>query len=342
MEETLNIIKYGTKRSLAVIDELGRGTTTFDGIAIAHAILNYIMKTLDDYKLKIYTAKSQADKAIHSLKGILLGINLDGEINEAEVNELHQWAIAHNDLIHRNPFNEFMTIIEETVSERIPAKETVEDLFWLTQKYEYDSYYFNAVTTDLQTLHGLCHGILADGEITEQEVFNLHKWLQENEHLNTYYPYDEIRSLILSIVSDRKVDEEEKLVLKAYFNQFIKLQDQAINAQIQKETEEVNISGLCTSEPEVIFSGRTFCITGVLKIGTREELHAAITRLGGIPTESVTRKTDYLIVGDNGNPAWAFSCYGRKVEKAVSMRKEGHTIVLIHEFDFADIIADLN
>lgn len=299
------------------------------------------MTHLDEQTLKIYTAKSQADKAISSLKGILLGINLDGNVNEKEITELHQWVVAHNELITRNPFNEFMNIIEQTISNKIPPKETIEDLYWLCQKYESDHYYYKAVTSDLQILQGLCHGILADGDIEDKEIFDLHNWLQENEHLSTYYPYDEIRSLVLSIVSDRKVDEEEKLVLKAYFSQFVNLKDESTNEQIIKETADVNISGLCTSDPNVTFEGKTFCITGVLKRGNREDLQKEIIKLGGIPTETVTRKTDYLIVGDNGNPAWAFSCYGRKVEKAIGMRKEGHSIMLIHEFDFADIVDDL-
>lgn len=299
------------------------------------------MSTLDQQTLLIYTTKARADKAIGSLKGILQGINLDNEVNEKEINELHQWVVEHNDIIHRNPFNEFMNIIENTISGDIPHSETIEDLFWLCQKYEGDNYYYNGITTELQTLQGLCHGILSDGVINETEVFNLHKWLEESEHLNTYYPYDEIRSLVLSIVSDNKVDEEEKIVLKAYLNQFVNLNDKETREQINRETSEVNISAHCTSEPDVTFKEKTFCITGVLKRGNREQLQNDIRRLGGIPTESVTRKTDYLIVGDNGNPAWAFACYGRKVEKAVNLRKEGHTIMLIHEFDFADIVDDL-
>jgi NAD-dependent DNA ligase len=299
------------------------------------------MSKIDEQTLKIYTAKAQADKAISSLKGILLGINLDNDVNEKEINELHKWVISHDNLIQKNPFNEFMTIIEKTISNKIPPKETIQDLYWLCQKYESSNYYYNAVTTDLQTLQGLCHGILSDGTINEKEVFDLHKWLEENEHLNTYYPYDEIRSLVLSIVSDHKVDDDEKIVLKAYFNQFVKLHDQETLEQIEGETFGVNIAGLCTSEPNVTFKGKTFCITGVLKRGNRETLQNNIIKLGGIPTDNINKKTDYLIVGDNGNPAWAFSCYGRKVEKALSMRKEGHTIMLIHEFDFADIVDDL-
>lgn len=98
----------------------------------------------------------------------------------------------------------------------------------------------------------------------------------------------------------------------------MQIQENEIRQKVQNETIDVNISGLCTSEPEVVFDGKTFCITGILQRGNRENLHRDILRLGGIPTGSLTKKSDYLIVGNNGNTAWAFSCYGRKVEKAIN------------------------
>jgi hypothetical protein len=297
---------------------------------------------MDQATLNIVTARSQADKAINSLKGILLGINMDGIVDSNEIKELKEWAKKNQDLIKRNPFNEFMHIIEQTLENGVPVKETIEDLFWLCQKYENDNYYYNAVTTDLQTLQGLCHGIIANGIIKDEEIIGLNAWLYENEHLNTFYPYDEIRSLLLSILSDGKIEEEEKIVLLAYFNQFVSLNNAEVKDKIKELTKDVTISGLCTSEPDVIFDSKTFCVTGILQRGNRDALKETITALGGIPTDSITKKTDYLIVGDNGNPAWAFSCYGRKVEKALQMRKEGHTIVMIHEFDFFDIIDDFN
>ena len=273
------------------------------------------MKDIDTLTLNIYTSKSRADKAISSLKGLLIGINLDGEVNQAEINELKLWANNHNELIERNPFKEFMQVIDDTIANKIPAKESIEDLYWLCQKYENDNYYYDTVTSDLQILQGICHGILADGEINDREIYDLQQWLNENEHLNTYYPYDEIRSLIVSILSDKKIDEEEKIILMAYFKQFVNVQNHEIKNMIEKKTLDVNIAGHCTSEPDVSFANKTFCITGVLKRGNREALHRDIIKLGGFPTDSLTKKTDYLIVGDNGNPAWAFSCYGRKLKK---------------------------
>ena len=46
MEETKNVLKYGTFKSLAILDELVRGTTTFDGYSLAHSVLNYLINKI--------------------------------------------------------------------------------------------------------------------------------------------------------------------------------------------------------------------------------------------------------------------------------------------------------
>lgn len=42
IREALQVLLFGTRRSLAVIDELGRGTSTYDGIAFSTAYLEYL------------------------------------------------------------------------------------------------------------------------------------------------------------------------------------------------------------------------------------------------------------------------------------------------------------
>ncbi len=53
LSETSDILKQATPRSLVVLDELGRGTSTHDGVAIAEAVLDYMLRDLGSLTLFI-------------------------------------------------------------------------------------------------------------------------------------------------------------------------------------------------------------------------------------------------------------------------------------------------
>lgn len=299
------------------------------------------MKKLDDHSYRIFTGKSEAHKAFNSLKGIIEGIAIDTKVNQKEIDELEWWCDNHEFLAKRNPFNDLITNIQVIISDNVVTEEEIKDMRWLCDKFEDGFEYYDEFTSDLQVLQGICHGILADGIIEDKEVSELENWLSENQHLATYYPYDEITSLITEVLSDGKIDESERTLLKRYFNEFVNLSDIELQEKINEEVKDVRIGGICSKVSDIRFIDHQFCFTGTSARSSRSKIAKLIEEYGGKYVNSVSRKTNYLIVGDDGNPCWAFACYGRKVEKAINLRKEGAQILIVHENDFWREIDDV-
>lgn len=298
------------------------------------------MKKDEDSNYRQFTGKSEAHKAFNSLRGIIDGISLDTKINQKEIDELDKWCNKHEFLAKKNPFNDLITNVQVIISDNIITEEEVEDMKWLCNKFEDGFDFYDKFTSDLQRLQGICHGILADGVVKDDEVIALNDWLNAHNHLSTYYPYDEITSLITEVLEDGIVDKEEKKLLKKYFNEFVNLNDAELQEQINNDVKDVRIGGICAIAPEIKFIDNQFCFTGTSERSSRSEIAKTIEEYGGKYVNSVSKKTNYLIVGDDGNPCWAYACYGRKVEKAIKLRKEGEQIIIVHENDFWDEIED--
>ena len=296
------------------------------------------MSNYEDFEFRRFTGKSECDKALNTLNGILLGLEFDHVINDLELKELVNWSSKHNELIARNPFNEFEKRIQEAVIDASSRHDMVLDLMWLCNKFQEYYIYYNPVTMDLQILQGIFHGIIADGVIEDKEITALSKWIDDHEHLSSYYPYDELQCVIKSVLSDGIIDDGERKRLLAYFNEFTSITNPEIAEKIRIEIADVKISAICCVDPMIEMDGKSFCMTGKSKIGSKSEIQTMINDYGGKYHENVVSNTDYLVVGSDGNPAWAFSCYGRKVENAIKLQKDKknpRNIMIINESDFA-------
>lgn len=81
MSEVSNILKQATNNSLIVLDEVGRGTSTFDGLSIAWSVMEYLSKTL-----KAKTLFATHYHELTELEGLLDGVK-NYRINVKEFND---------------------------------------------------------------------------------------------------------------------------------------------------------------------------------------------------------------------------------------------------------------
>jgi DNA ligase (NAD+) len=86
----------------------------------------------------------------------------------------------------------------------------------------------------------------------------------------------------------------------------------------------VNMNCLEEESDDKRFEGKTFVLTGSLELFTRKEAEDIIEKLGGKTSSSVSKKTDYVLAGEDA---------GSKLNKAQSLG-----INIISETDFKEMI----
>jgi len=75
-----------------------------------------------------------------------------------------------------------------------------------------------------------------------------------------------------------------------------------------------------------VFAGKTFVLTGTLSKYTREQASEIIRNLGGITASAVSKKTDYVLTGENA---------GSKLQKAVELG-----VKILEEEEFSKLIGE--
>lgn len=289
-----------------------------------------------------FTKPAELHKAINTLRGIVAGISCNDGVSTDEIHELTHWCSLHAHLRDRHPFSELLPVIESSIQDGRIDEEEQQDILWLCGNFVGSASYYDAMTSSIQFLNGLVHGIMADHQLGNGEIDTLKLWLDTNDFLQGTYPFDELSSMVHTIVEDKVITDEERNSLLAFMSNLVEFKDSynLVEADFAELRRQYSVGGICAYCPDVEIKGKLFCFTGESYRSTRSEIKAEVERLGGSFRNSVSKNTDYLVVGNAGNPCWAYSCYGRKIEEAMALRKAGAKLQIINETDFWDAIWD--
>lgn len=284
---------------------------------------------MDHDMIARFSAPLRVSKAIHTIGGILKGMHADSTITQAEVHTLRTWLDEFADIVHKRPFSELSDQCEVAMADGRIGRDELDDLIWLADRLQHGDEYFATIRSPMQEIQAVLCAIAADETLTERELVFLRNWLAAHEELCAYWPCTEISAMLVAILKDGFVDDSEHRQLLSFVTQ-------VIGTPTTSMEKSVRLSGVCAVGPDVQFADRSFCFTGDSKRATREEMQGIVIRRGGRIQGNVTRTLDYLVVGAAGSPFWSFSCYGRKVEHAVELRKKGLPLIIVHEVDFWD------
>ena len=106
----------------------------------------------------------------------------------------------------------------------------------------------------------------------------------------------------------------------------------------------IDISSITPTSVEInkdsFFYDRHIVFTGKLERMARKDAMQIVVNLGGILDNSVTKKTNYLILGNNDYNAILHGEKSSKHKKAEQLKLEGNDIEIIDELTFYDILSE--
>ncbi len=178
----------------------------------------------------------------------------------------------------------------------------------------------NEKSKSINELLALLDEVSSDGEVTEEEVHKIQRWMADHMELKGNFPFDQIYTCVETAMQDGKLDPEE---LQGILETCLYLID-----PVHCEA--------CHNDIDI--DGKAVCISGIFDYGSDVDVTELLTSNGAIVKPRVVSTLDYLIVGNCGCKAWTTGNYGTKVKKVIEWRFKGKDIKIVREDDLMEAL----
>jgi NAD-dependent DNA ligase len=179
---------------------------------------------------------------------------------------------------------------------------------------------------DVEELVGFCNGMHGDRTLDDSELRSVQNWLNNHPQFRDTWPCGVLGARIEAALSGSGVEEEERQEIYGLFKLLV-----GPIPEVPMEGGGTKRMPFDVPEPIIEFSGKIFCFTGSFVFGSRSACIDAVIARGADVASSVTQSVDYLVVGVRPSEGWIRQTYGRKIERAVELRKVGERPAVISE-----------
>lgn len=179
------------------------------------------------------------------------------------------------------------------------------------------------IDRDIDQLLGVCEFALQDGMIDQEEAEQILTWLNNHTTCLDTWPASVLYERLVKCLKDGLLDDDEERDL-------LDLVMSIARPPIQENHQPSSLP--IESDLEFIeFEGTTFCFTGVFDFGTREQCISATLAYGGKSASGISKKVDYLVIGNVGSEFWKHTTFGNKIKKAIELKESGAKIQIVPE-----------
>lgn len=266
----------------------------------------------------------EKERALHGLKGILSGIVADKRLNEKEFLFLDAWLKSQHYLAEDadvlNILSRVGDILEDgqiSGEELQQMQDHIEDIATNKDLPALDR------VAQMDELLGFVTGVASDGVLNDDEINAMSEWLRRNAAIHDIWPATIIGNRLALILEDGIITDEERTDLLKVIKR-VTGKEPEITYEVSTEVWDDKVESLK-------LEGAIYCLTGDFVSGDRESIDMMLKCLGAKTSTSVNRNVDYLVIGTLASRDWLYTSHGRKIEKALLLKREGSEIAVITE-----------
>jgi hypothetical protein len=183
---------------------------------------------------------------------------------------------------------------------------------------------------DISEMLGLVKGLLADGVVTEAEARLLRDWTRKHADAHDYWAIGAVHERLERAFADGTIDDVERADLSDLLESLV-----GGTAGIIVGEDAATELPLDRPAPVIRWKASVFVFTGKFAFGPRRDCERQVHNVGGLCEPSITRRTNYVVIGTFGSRDWLHTSFGRKIEKAVGYRESGVPLAIMAEDHWA-------